>query len=187
MKARIVVVLTVLALLAASAASATSLACVKTIAGNQTTYTYTLTSTEMVDVQTPDSITSFHIYAPLAPRLIQAHTGPANWTFDAIVDPDPAVGADIYWYADEVHALAYGAHAAFAITVPSWTTTVTNHVVPECWGNWGYETASWPGAVLVSFPSIAVPAGIPEPASLLTLAFGCTGLLAALRRRRVRA
>jgi hypothetical protein len=181
MKARTVVLLTVLAVMVVSAASATTLGGVKSTVGSLTTYTYTFTSTEFEDL-----VTSVHIYAPLSPELIRGHTMPAHWTYDVIIDPDPEVGTDIYWYADEeLYAIPNGGKGTFTLTVPSWTSTDTGHIVPGCFGNWGYETASWPGDVLVSFPSILVPAGVPEPASLIVLAAGC-GLLARLRRRRSR-
>lgn len=183
MKTRIVIALAVLAIMVASAASATTLGCTKATAGNQTTYTYTITSTEYGDL-----ITAVHIYAPLDIGLILGNTKPAHWSFDALVDPDPEVGADIYWYVDETYAIANGGKGIFSLTVPSWTTTVNDHVVPGCFGNWGYETASWPGDVLVAFPSIAVPAGaaaaVPEPSSLLALCAGFCGILGGLRRKR---
>lgn len=180
MKARIVVLLTVLAVMVASAASATTLGCVKSTAGNLTTYTYTLTSTEYDDL-----VTSLHIYAPLSPGLIQAYTMPAHWSYDVVIDPEPEVGTDIYWYADDadLYGITNGGRGTFTLTVPSWTSTDSDHIVPGCFGNWGYETASWPGDILVSFPSVPVPAGVPEPTSLMVLAAGC-GLLARLRRRR---
>lgn len=168
--------------MAASAATATTLGCSKVIASNQTTYTYTITSTEYGDL-----ITSVHIFAPLDPGLILGHTGPANWDFDVFIDPDPEVGSDIYWYADEVYGISNGGHAAFSLTVPSWTSTDNDHIVPGCFGNWGYETASWPGAVLVAFPSVPVPAGVssvPEPTSLIALSSGCCALMAIIRRKR---
>lgn len=180
MKSRIVVALVLLAIMVASAASATTLGCLKTTTGNQTTYTYTLTSSEIGDY-----ITSLHIYAPLSPGLIQDHSSLANWSFDAIVDPDPEVGTDIYWCADdiELYGLSNGTVQQFSITVPSWTSIDNNHILPGCLGNWGYDTESWPGYTLISFPSVSVPEGVPEPGSIMILAVGCCGLMARMRRR----
>jgi|GEM_PF-1610628 len=181
MKAKIVVLLTMLAVMVASAASATTLGCVKSTAGSLTTYTYTISSTEY-----EDSITSLHIYAPLSIGLIQGYSMPAHWSFDALVDPEPGVGADIYWYADdyELYGIPNLGHSAFSLTVPSWTSTDNSHIIPGTFGNWGYETANYLGDILISFPSVAVPAGVPEPTSLIALAFGCS-LMARLRRKRV--
>lgn len=181
MKAKIVVLLTVLAVMVASAASATTLGCVKSTAGSLTTYTYTISSTEY-----EDSITSVHVYAPLSIGLIQGYTMPAHWSFDAVVDPEPGVGADIYWYADDydLYGIPNLGHGAFSLTVPSWTTTDNSHIIPGCFGNWGYETASYPGDILISFPSVPVPSGVPEPTSLIALAVGCP-LMAWLRRKRM--
>jgi hypothetical protein len=178
MNARIVAALIVLAATAASAASATTLTGSTNTDGALTTYTYSLASTE-----SGDYITSVHVYAQLAVGLIQGYTGPANWSFDAFMDPE--VGADIYWYADDydLHGIPNGGHATFILTVPSWTTTNNSYVIPGCFGNWGYETLSWPGAVLVSLPSVPVPEGAPEPACLVALATGCAAL-AGLRRAR---
>jgi len=180
MNARIVAALIILAAIAASAASATTLTGSKSTDGALTTYTYSLASTEFGDY-----ITSVHVYAPLAVGLIQGYTGPVNWSFDAFMDPDPEVGADIYWYADDydLHGIPNGGHATFALTVPSWTSTDNGYIIPGCFGNWGYETQSWPGAVLVSFPCVPVPEGVPEPACLIALATGCVAL-AGLRRAR---
>ena len=182
MKAWIVAALTILAIMAASAASATTLVGSKTTSGALTTYTYALSSTEYGDY-----ITSVHVYAPLSVGLIAGNTGPVNWSFDAFMDPDPEVGTDIYWYADDydLYGIPNAGHGVFSLTVPSWTSTDTNHIVPGCFGNWGYETASWPGDVLVSFPSVPVPAGaVPEPVSLMVVTVGCAAA-AGLRRRRV--
>lgn len=168
MDTRIVVVLTVLALLVASAASATSLSGLRTISGDLTTYTYTVSSTEVGDY-----ITSVHIYAPLSTELIRGYTAPPHWSFHAATDPDPNVGTDISWYADDydLYGIANLGSAVFTLTVPSWTNTETGHIVPGCFGNWGYETQSW--ATLISFPSVPVPEGVPEPTSLITLMIGC--------------
>lgn len=181
MNTRTVALLAVLALMVASAASATSLTCLKTLNGDTTTYTYTLSSTEYGDY-----ITSFHIYAPLATGLIQGYTAPAHWSFDAILDPEPDVGTDIYWFADDydLYGIPNLSSRAFTLTVPSWTSTNDGHVVPGCWGNWGYETQSWPDAILISFPSVPVPEGVPEPTSLIALTLGCL-ITARARRRRV--
>lgn len=177
--------LTVLAILAASAASATTLGWTKVIAGNQTTYNYTLTSSEYGDF-----VTAVHIFAPLDPALILGHTGPANWDFDAFIDPDPEFGTDIYWYTDEAHGIANGGRTSFSLSVPSWTSTKNDYIPPGYGysGNWGYETANWSGSVLVSFPSVPVPQGAqaastPEPTSLLALCVGCCGFLVRIRRK----
>ena len=181
MKAKFVVLLTLFAGMFGPAASATTLGCVKSSAGDLTTYTYTIRSTEY-----DDSITSVHIYAPLSLGLIKAYTMPAHWSFEAALDPEPGVGADIYWYAADydLYGIPNLGSGVFSFTVPSWTSTDNSHIVPGTFGNWGYETASYPGDVLISFPSVPVPAGVPEPTSLITLALGCS-LMARLRRKRV--
>lgn len=185
MNARLVVILAALVVVVASAASATSLTCNISTVGDLTTYTYTLTSGEAGDY-----ITQVHLFAMLDLSLIAENSGPSNWQFDAFVDPDPEVGADIYWYASDydLHGIPNGAVKQFSLTVPSWTTTDTNHVIPGCFGNWGYECYSWQGAVIVSYPSIAVPSGsaapaVPEPGSLSVLAFGLTLIAHKLRRK----
>lgn len=186
MKAGLVIMLAALVVIVASAASATSLTCNIVTAGNLTTYTYTLTSTEAGDY-----ITSMHLYSFLDLSLIKGTTAPTNWGFDSCIDPDPEVGADIYWYADnpDTHGIPNGTIKQFSLTVPSWTTTDTHHEVPGCYGNWGYECQSWPGAVIISYPSIAVPRGaaqaaVPEPASLTVLALGLGALARKLRRQK---
>ena len=184
MKARLVVALAVLAVVVASAASATSLTCAVNTVGNLTTYTYTLTSSEPGDY-----VTSLHLFALIDPELIMGNNGPSNWLFDAFIDPEPGVGADIYWYASDydLFGIPNGAVTQFSLTVPSWTTTDTQHVVPGCFGNWGYECKNWPGAVIVSYPSIEVPCGtttpaVPEPASATVLLLGLAALARKLRR-----
>lgn len=184
MKAKIVAALVVFVVVAVSPASATDLVGSKLTSGDLTTYTYTFTSTEY-----GDTITSVHIYAPLSVGLIQAHTGPANWSFDAFMDPDPEVGADIYWYANnyDTGGIPNGGHATLTLTVPSWTTCQEDFVVPGCFANWGFELQSWPDSVMVWFDSVPVPvgtmAGAPEPGSFAALAVGCIAAIGMRRRR----
>lgn len=184
MKAGLIVAVAMLVVLTISAASATSLNCSVNTVGSLTTYTYTFTSTEAGDY-----VTSLHLYSLLNPSLIKANTAPTNWLFGSDVDPDPEVGLDMYWYADnpDTHGIGNGSVKQFSLTVPSWTTKDTTHVVPGCFGNWGYECQSWPGAVIVAFPSVAVPKGVaapavPELSSLLVLVLGLAGFAGKLRR-----
>lgn len=184
MKARFVVTLAALVMVVASSASATSVTCNINTVSNLTTYNYTLTSTEAGDY-----LTSLHLFSLLDPVLIKGNTGPANWLFDAFTDPEPGVGADIYWFANDpdTQGIPNGGVQHFSLTVPSWTTTDSHHVLPGCFGNWGYECQSWPGAVIVSYPSIAVPYGsagpaVPEPTSLMVLALGLGAFARKLRR-----
>jgi len=183
MKAKILAALFVFVIVA-SPAFATDVVGTHWTDGNLTTYRYVLTSTEF-----GDSVTSLHVYAPLAVGLIAGHTAPANWSFDAVMDPDPEVGADIYWYADnyDTGGIANGHQAIFTFQVPSWTTCVSNYVIPGCFGNWGFEVASWPDSVMVWYTSTPVPCGqmsaAPEPGTLASIAAGCLALVG-LRRRR---
>ena len=187
MKAKIVAALVVFVVVAVSPAIATGLVGSKLTSAGLTTYTYTLTCTEY-----GDTITSLHVYAPLSLGLIQAHTSPANWSFDAVTDPDPEVGADIYWFADDydTDGIPNGGRAAFTLSVPSWTTTDTAYVIPGCFGNWGFEVQSWPDSVMVWFDSVPVPVGTmaaaPEPGSFVALAVGCIALIGMRRRIRNR-
>ena len=173
-------VVTVLVVFVASAAAATTVGWDVSAAGDHTTYTYTLTSSEFNDL-----ITSLHVYAPMTPSLVTSWTAENGWLF--ATEPDPETGgADIYWWADDPGAqgLAYGASLQASMTVPAWLSRDDNFVVPGYLGNWGYETYNFAGwGVLVSFPAVPVPVGtVPEPVSLLALASGCT-LLGLLRRR----
>ena len=170
MVTRIVVSLAVLAIMVASAASATTLAGTQTADGGMTTYTYTLTSTELGDF-----ITSLHVFAPLSVDLVRSYTAPENWSFSAEPYSDPAYGTDFCWYSDNprLYGVGNNSSAVFSLTVPSSTCTDCSRALPGCFGNWGYETRSWPGALLVSFPAVPVPEGVPEPTSLIALAFGC--------------
>ena len=71
------------------------------------------------------------------------------------MDPDPDVGADIYWYANDLDTdgIPNAGVQQFALTVPSTTTVNNSYVITGCFGNWGYETQwwneTWPGYVLV--------------------------------------
>jgi hypothetical protein len=184
MKAKIVAALIVLVLMAVSSVSAQELAGSWLTSGDQKTYTYAFTNTWY-----GDTITSIHIYAPLSVGLILGSTGPADWSFGAVMDPDPEVGADIYWYANnyDTGGIPENGQATFTLTVPSWTGNDDSFIVPGCFANWGFELQSWPDSVMVWFDSVPVPvgttAGAPEPASLAALAVGCIALLG-LRRRR---
>jgi len=170
MKGKFIVAFAVLAVFIASAATATSLGCLVNTSGNLTTYTYTLRSTELGDY-----IISLHLYAPLDPLYIKQNTGPSNWLFGAVIDPDPEVGTDIYWAADnpDTDGLANGRSLTFTLTVPSTCQKNDTYIVPGCFGNWGYETQNWAGDVVVSFPSVSVPESVPEPASLMAVIMGC--------------
>ena len=171
-----------LVVLVASAGMATTAGAIVETVGDSTTYTYTVTSSELNDL-----ITSFHVYAPLHPSLVVGWEAENDWLFT--VDADPEIdGADIYWSApDPVEdGLAYGQTMHVSMTVPSTTSTDNNFIVPGFLGNWGYETYNYAGyGVFVSFPPVPVPVGqdpFPEPASLVALAFGCAAFVA--RRRR---
>ncbi len=171
-----------LVVLVASAGMATTAGAIVETVGDLTTYTYTITSSELNDL-----ITSFHVYAPLHPSLVVGWEAENDWLF--AVDADLEIdGADIYWWApDPVEdGLPYGQTVQVSMTVPSTTSTDYNFIVPGFLGNWGYETYNFAGwGVLVSFPPVPVPVGqasLPEPASLAALAFGCA-VLAARRRR----
>ena len=186
MKARIVAALVVLLFPAAvSPASAMELEGSWSVAENQKTYTYVLTNSDFYDV-----VTSLHIYAPLDVGLMQGHSGPPNWSFYAVMDPDPDVGADICWCADDydTDGILDGGHATFTLTVPAWTGNDDNYVVPGCFANWGFELQSWPDSVIVWFGSVPVPVGtmgqVPEPAGLAVMVVGCMALLG-LRWRRI--
>lgn len=185
MNARIVAALIILLVLVASSVSAMELSGSWSVAGNQKTYTYLFTNGDFSDV-----VTSVHIYAPIDIGLIQGQSGPPNWSFCAVMDPDPDVGADIYWCADDydTDGILDGGHATFTLTVPSWTGNDNNYVVPGCFANWGFELQSWPDCVIVWFGSVPVPVGtmgeVPEPATLAVIAAGCISLLG-LRWRRV--
>lgn len=188
MKPWLVAILAILALAAASAASATLLSCSITTAGSLTTYSYTLTSSEY-----DDFVTSLHIYAPITLDLIDGWTAPNNWLFDAVMDPDPLVGADICWYAGnpDQDGIPNTGIGQFSLTVPSTTIVNSSYVIPGCFGNWGYETqwwsSIWPGYVVVMSESIPVPekcdVATPEPSSIVVLAAGL-GLIARIRRYR---
>ena len=172
--------LATLALVVASTASATSLTGIRTVNGGLTTYTYTLTSTESGDL-----IACLHIFAPLPASLIQSYTAPSNWSFSAALDSDPDYGTDLCWSANDprLHGVGSNGTAVFSLTVPSSTATGSGRILPGCFGNWGYETQSWPGALTISFPSVPVPEGVPEPTSLIALAFGCFAAVGAHWRR----
>lgn len=186
MKARIVAALIVLLFpAAATPALAVELVGSWSVVGSQKTYTYVFTNSDFYDV-----VTSVHIYAPLDVGLIQGQSGPPNWSFHAVMDPDPDVGADIYWCADDydTDGILDGGHATFTLTVPAWTDNDNNYVVPGCFANWGFELQSWPESVIVWLGSVPVPVGpmgqVPEPTNLAMVAVGCVTLLG-LRWRRM--
>ncbi len=187
MKAKIVAALVVFLAVAASPALPMELAGSWAVDGSQKTYTYILTNSEFDDI-----VTSVHVYAPLALGLIQGQTGPENWSSGAVLDLDPEVGADIYWYADDydLYSIPDGGQATFTLTVPSWTDNVDDYVVPGCWANWGFEIVSWPDSVVVWFDSVPVPVGTmaqaPEVGGFTALAVGCIALVTARCIRRPR-
>ena len=174
----------VLAILIPMAASATTLGWQMATTGGTTTYTYTLTSSE-----SRDSIISLHVYAPISPLLVTSGSAERGWTLTVGTDSETGC-ADVYWSAPDplTQGLPNNGTMQMWMNVPSWTTPVLDYVLPECFGNWGYETFMYQGGVLVSFPSVAVPAGVtapavPEPASLAGMVMGI-GLLCGTWRRR---
>lgn len=184
MKAWLVILLASLMMVVGSSAWATTVTCNIDTVGDLTTYTYTLTSMEAGDY-----ISSFHVFALLDLSLIVGNTAPANWGFDAFIDPEPGVGADIYWYANSpLDAIPNLGVRQFSLSVPSWTTVDTEHIVPGCFGNWGYECLSWPGAVMVSYTTVPVPnsmanPAVPEPASIVGLLLGLGAVARKYRRK----
>jgi len=155
-----------LVLLAAVAAGASSVDYSVFSDGILTTYNYALTSDEAAD-----SITSFHVYAPIVHTLINGWSDTSGWEFATDIDPETE-GADIYWYASDIDAdsLAYGDVLHVTMTAPASSNTIYNYVVPDFLGNWGYETYQWAGfGVFVMMPSVPVPSYSPSLTSSVFL------------------
>ena len=175
----------VLAILIPMAASATTLGWQMATTGGTTTYTYTLNSSE-----SGDSIISLHVYAPISPLFVTSGSADRGWAFTVGTDSETGC-ADIYWAAPDPLTQGLPDHGTMSMwmNVPSWTTPVFDYALPDCLGNWGYETLLYQDwGVLVSFPSVAVPAGVtapavPEPATVAGMVMG-VGLLCGTWRRR---
>lgn len=177
------VVVLVLVVVLASVAAASTIDYDVLVSGGITTYTYSVTSEE-----TGDLITRFHVYAPVPLELVSGWSVTDGWSFATGIDAETG-DADVCWYADgqQTSGLADGETLTVVLTTNSSIPTLQGYSLPDCQGNWGYETQFWDGyGVWVLGPPVPVPQLVPEPASLTALLTGIIGILGyrGLRRRR---
>lgn len=142
-----------------------------------TTYTYMLFSSD-----TEDTITKFHVFAPFDYKLIQEWSADEGWDFEAKADPQTGA-ADLCWYS--ATGLSAGGMLMVTLTTPSSILTNEEYKLPECEGNWGFETLAYQGSAPIMTSSIGVPQSefaTPEPGSVIALISGVAALIGYRKR-----